>query len=365
MKIAMIGQKGIPALYGGVERHVEEVSLRLAKLQNQVFVYTRSYYTSKKLKKYKKVRLIYLPSFFAKNFDTITHVFLSSFHAVLRLKPDVIHYHGIGPALCIWIPKIFNPQIKVIFTFHCQDYFHKKWSFIARFFLKFGEKMGCLLADEIIAVSPEIKDYIKNKYNKESHFIPHGSSQENILLPLKIKKWGLEKNNYILVVSRLIPHKGIHYIIKAYNKIPTAKKLVIVGSSFHTMEYENRLKEMASSNKNIVFLGNQSGKILKELYSNAYLFVAPSEQEGMPLSVLEAASFGRPMLLSDIKAHRWMFAQNPFFFKSKNVKDLKFNLEFLLRNPQTLSYRAKLTKKYAQKHYDWDNIVEEIILKYV
>jgi glycosyltransferase involved in cell wall biosynthesis len=364
MKIAMIGQKGIPALFGGVERHVEEVALRLAKMKNCVFVYTRKYYTPKNVKKYKKVNLISLPSLATKHLDTITHIFLSSLHTTFKLKPDVVHYHGIGSGLCIWIPKIFNPKIKVVFTFHCQDYFHKKWNFFARFSLKTGEFFGCILADEVLVVSPEIQKYVEKKYKRKAHFIPHGATLEENFEPVKIKKWGLEKNDYILVVSRLIPHKGVHYLIKAYNELSTNKKLVVVGSPFHTLEYEKELKKLAAKNPGIIFLGNQSGRTLKELFSNAYLFVYPSEQEGMPLAVLEAASFSRPILLSDIEVHKWMLGKNPFFFQTKNAKDLKASLDFLLRNPQLLSHRAKLIKEYAQKHYDWDVIVEEIVLKY-
>lgn len=364
MKIAMIGQKGIPALFGGVERHVEEVALRLAKLKNHVFVYTRGYYTPKNVKKYKRVNLINLPSIVTKHLDAVSHIFLAGFHVSFKLKPDVVHYHGIGSGLFIWIPKIFNPRIKVVFTFHCRDYFHKKWNFFARFSLKTGEVLACLLADEIIAVSPEIKHYIEKKYKRKAHFIPHGTTLEENLEPLKIKKWNLRKNDYILVVSRLIPHKGIHYLIKAYNEISTNKKLVITGSPFHTLEYEKELKSMAAKNPGIIFLGSRSGRTLKELFSNAYLFVYPSEQEGMPLVVLEAAGHSRPILLSDIEVHKWMLGKNPFFFQTKNIKDLKLSLEFLLRNPQLLSHRAKLIREYAQKHYDWDQIVEEIALKY-
>ena len=168
MKIVMIGQKGIPALFGGVERHVEEVSYRLAEKKNyQVFVYTRSYYTPKKIKIYKKVKLINLPSITTKHLDAISHVFFSTLHAIFKVKPDVIHYHGVGPALCLWIPKLLNPRIKIVFTFHCRDYFHKKWNGFARLALKLGEIIGCYLADEIIAVSLEIQKYVKDNYKKE------------------------------------------------------------------------------------------------------------------------------------------------------------------------------------------------------
>ncbi len=370
MKIVMIGQKGIPTLFGGIERHVEEVSCHLAQRKDskncpyEVFVYVRNYYTPKKIKEYKKVNIIHLPSLKTKHLDAISHVFLSSFHAIFKIKPDVIHYHGIGPALCIWIPKIFSPKTQIIFTFHCRDYFHKKWGRFAQLSLKLGEIIGCYLADEIICVSNEIKDYILEKYKRETFFIPHGIKKEKPVSDEYIKKWGLEKNNYILAVSRLIRHKGLHYLIKAYQEIKTSKKLVIVGPSFYTSDYEDELKKMAKNNPNIIFLGAQQGKILKALYNNAYVFVNPSEQEGLPLTVLEAASFGIPLLLSNINIHCLMLEDFPFFFENKDIASLKKNLKFILDNPQIAFNKGKETRSYAGKNYNWDKVVERMILRY-
>ncbi|MFH0907095.1 MAG: glycosyltransferase family 4 protein [bacterium] len=365
MKIAMIGQKGIPALFGGIERHVDELSCRLAKKQGySVFVYARAYYTSKKIRKYKGVNVVHLPCLRTKHLDAITHIFLSTLHSVFVIKADIIHYHGVGSALCILIPKIFRPRAKVVFTFHCRDYFHKKWGRIAQTFLKIGERIGCYFADEVIPVSMELQKYIKGRYNRQTNFIPHGVNQCKNISANLIKKWGLKKDNYILSVSRLIRHKGIHYLIDAYQGMQTDKKLVIVGPSFYTEDYERDIKSIARNNKNVIFLGEQHGKALKELYSNAYIFVNPSEQEGLPLSVLEAAGFGRPLLLSDIRIHKEMFNDLPFFFKNKNVRNLKQSLEFLLSHTKQARQKARKIKNYSKKEYNWDRVVEKVVLKY-
>lgn len=365
MRIAMIGQKGIPTLFGGIERHVEEVSCNLAKRKDyQVFVYARPYYSPKRIKEYQKVNVVHLPSLRTKHLDAISHTFLASWHAIFKLKAEVVHYHGIGPALCVWIPKLFSPRTKVVFTFHCRDYFHQKWGGFAQFSLKLGELVGCRLADEVIPVSSEIQAYIKQKYNRQTNFIPHGVAQEKYVPAEIIKKWGLDKDNYLLVVSRLIKHKGIHYLIDAFKEIKTDKKLVIVGPSFYTQDYEQKLKKMAEQDSRIIFLGAQQGKALKELYSNAYFFINPSEQEGLPFTVLEAASFGRAMLLSDVGIHQKMFGKLPFFFKNKNVKDLKEKVEFLLGNSQLVSQTGQELKNYSRENYNWDKVVDRTILRY-
>lgn len=365
MKIAMIGQKGIPTLFGGIERHVEELSCHLASQTDcRVFVYARSYYTPRRLKRYKKVRIIHLPSLRTKHLDAASHTFLASWHALFKLKADLIHYHGVGPALFVWLPKLLRPRTKVVFTFHCRDYFHKKWGKLAQLSLKLGESIGCRLADQIIVVSEELKDYVQKKYGQEAHFIPHGIRRENNQPAKKIKRWGLKKNNYLLIVSRLIPHKGIHYLIKAYQQIQTDKKLVIVGPSFYTAAYEKKIKAMIKNNQKILCLGSQQGQTLKELYSNAYCFINPSEQEGLPLAVLEAASFGRILLLSDIDIHKNMLANWPFFFRNKSIKSLKNNLEFILENRKSIQSRGSRIKRYSRQKYDWSKVVEKTVLIY-
>ena len=365
MKIAIIGQKGIPTIFGGVERYVEEISTRLAKKKdNEVFVYARSYYSPRNIKKFKGVNIIHLPYINTKHLDAISHVFLSSLHAIFILKADVFHYQAIGPALCMIIPKIFRSKAKVVFTFHCRDYFHKKWGFFARFMLKIGEMSGCYFSDEIIPTDKEVEKYIKNKYNIKTNFIPHGISEKSKREANEIKKFGLEKDNYILWVGRLIPHKGVCCLINAYKKINTDKKLVIVGPSFYTKNYEEELKKISESNKNIIFLGVRHGKILEELFSNAYIFVNPSEQEGNPLVLTESAGFGNCILLSDIKVHKEVFKDLPFFFKSKNTKDLLNKLEFLLKNPKIVRERGSKISDYAKEKYSWDKTVDEIEARY-
>jgi len=138
MRIAMIGQKGIPAIYGGIERHVEELSLELAKQGHTVLVYARKWYTPKNIKNYHGINIIHTPTLRTKHFDAIAHTFFSTIHAMFQ-KPDVIHYHGVGPSLLSWIPRVFSPKTKVVATVHCLDRYHQKWGLFARIMLRFGE----------------------------------------------------------------------------------------------------------------------------------------------------------------------------------------------------------------------------------
>ncbi len=365
MKIAFIGQKGIPATSGGIERHVEELATRLVRAGHEVFVYTRPNYINKKLKVYKGVNLISLSSLPTKHLDAISHTFLACFDVVFRKKVDVIHFQSIGPSSLIWLVKLLKPNIPVVATFHTQCYYHQKWNCIARWYLKFGELVLCQISDQIIAVFKILKKYINDKYDQSANYIPNGVARAKIVAPNEItKKWNLKKDSYILTVSRLVRHKGIHHLIKAYQKIETNKKLVIVGSGSFTDDYVQELKKLASKNKNIIFTGEQRGIELQELFSNAYLFVQPSESEGLSIALLEAMSYGRVSLVSNISENKEAIGRAGMTFRDKDVNDLAKKIKYVLENKFFVKGVGSKSKKRVKIEYDWGNITNNTIAVY-
>lgn len=365
MRIAFIGQKGIPTIYGGVERHVEELAVCLAARGHDVTVYTRPYYTPRTKKSFRGVKLVSLPSLQTKHLDAISHTFLATVHA-MRHKNDIIHYQGVGPSLLSFLPKLFGSKAKVIATFHSIDRKHKKWGPIARYFLWLGEWACVSFPDETICVSKTIQEYCSLVFKKRTLYIPNGVSQNlprNQKASLIQKEFGLMADQYILAVSRLIPHKGIHYLIEAYKKLKTNKRLVIVGDAFYTDAYVKELHELAGNNRNIVFTGFQKGKMLAELFSNAYLFVLPSEAEGLPISLLEAASFGRCILASNIPENVEVIHANHqvigYTFRNKNTADLTKKLRELMKNPRAIKQRGALARRVVNEEYNWQTIAKE------
>jgi glycosyltransferase involved in cell wall biosynthesis len=360
MRIAFIGQKGIPAKFGGVERHVEELSVKLAEMGHEVFVYSRKNYTPKDIKEYRGVNLIHLPSITTKHLDAISHTFFASIHLLIG-KFDVIHFHSIGPSLLVWLVKILNPGVPVVATFHAKCYTHKKWGIMGRTALKLGEKSICHFPDKTITISRVLHEYAQNKYGKTFEYAPNGVAEAETKEAGEIKKWGLEKGNYILSVSRLVRHKGIHYLINSYNKIDNAeKKLVIAGDGAYTDDYVKELKMLAADNPNIIFTGNQTGDALSELYSNAYLFVQPSESEGLSIALLEALSYSNAVLASDIPENREVVDETGFLFENKNEDDLRRKLQYLMRNADVLEVKKAYASEFVKKHYNWENISSSI-----
>lgn len=361
MRIVFIGQKGIPATYGGVEKHVEDLATRLVRDGHEVLVYTRKNYTSDKLKSYKGVELISLPSIATKHLDAISHTFLACLDVIFRQKADVVHFHSIGPSLLSWMVKIFKPRTRLVATFHSQCYNHQKWGAMARFFLHLGERMICTVPDKTFTVSKSLTNYAAQKYGKNTIYIPNGVEMPTERDANEIKKWGLEKGNYIVTISRLVRHKGIHYLIDAYKQIGTDKKLVIVGDGAFTDDYVQELKDLADNNPNIIFTGNQTGDVLQELFSNAFLFVQPSESEGLSIALLEAMSYGLPVLVSDILENVEIVDNVGFIFVNKNVADLTLKLKAILMMDETVLHEnAANLRAIARKNYNWENIVREI-----
>lgn len=357
MKIAVIGQKGIPSRAGGVEIHVEEIMARMIDYDNTITVYCRESYCSEKYTSYRGIRIKYMKSLNSKHLDAITYTFLSTIDAI-RNKNDIIHYHALGPTLLSFIPRLFG--IKVVSTCHGLDWQREKWGKFAKFALKLGEISSIKFPQEIIVVSKKLQRYYMKKYDKKTIYIPNGIENKKRLKPNIIKDvYGLKKDEYILFLARLVPEKGAHYLIDAFNEIDTDKKLVIAGGSSHSNKYVNILKEKAKENKNIIFTGFVSGDTLDELFTNAYLYVLPSEIEGLPISLLEAMAYGQCCLVSDIEENLEVVENFAEVFKNKDVYDLKKKLSKLMKdNEKVYNYKNK-SSEFIKSKYNWDNVSKE------
>ena len=361
MKIAFIGQKGIPMTYGGVEKHVERLSVELVKRGHEVFVYTRPWYTPVDLVEFKGVKLISLPSWNRKNFDAITHAWRSTFDA-MRRRFDIIHYHGVGPALLCWLPRLFAKRSRVLVTLHGLDRQHQKWSLFAKMMLWLGEWMANTFAHETIVVSKSLQLYCFHKYHNQTIYIPNGVDvhKKELVSDFIEEKWNLKPQKYFLFMSRLVKHKGAHYLIEAFNRLKTDFKLVIVGESAFTDEYVAKLKASAKNNHKIIFTGNVAGETQtwKELFSHASLFIQPSESEGFPIAVLDAMSFATPVLVSDIDANLEILGGgHGFSFENKSIRDLNDKMHYLINRPEMAMRVGQKAQEYVQENFSWTSVV--------
>jgi glycosyltransferase involved in cell wall biosynthesis len=360
MKIAFIGQKGMPTKNGGVDRHVENLAVFLAKKGNDITVYNRRGYLPEEIKEWQGVKLVHLPFVNNKNLAAITHGFLATISAISK-KVDVIHYHGIGPALLTWIPRLFAPKIKIITTLHSFDYGNDKWGGFAKFMLKWGESNMCKYSHEVIVLTNLMHDYLLQRYGRESQVIPNGAYIQKNNNTNQLMAFGLEPQKYIISVCRLIRLKGLQYAIEAFNKLNYPEiKLVIVGDG----EYRDELEKIAGDNPHIIFSGNQAGEALDELYSNALMFIQSSEMEGLSISFLEAMAHGLPCLASDILANKEASQETAVYFKSKDVGDLQDKLKQLLDNKDKLVELGKKAQIRAEENFNWDKLSDQTLAVY-
>lgn len=353
MKIAMIGQKGIPATSGGIERHVEELGKRLVQRGHEITVYCRPYYTDPALNEFSGITLNHKKSINSKHLDAITHTFISSFDSLIS-NYDIVHYHAIGPATLSFIPKIAGKHVVV--TVHGLDWQREKWGKFAKLYLKLGEKASAIFPNRTIVVSQVLKEYYKRQHGIESVAIPNGVDIPEPLPPQIIKKWGLEKRNYVLFLARLVPEKGCHHLLKAWRKVRSDKYLVIAGGASHSDDYVSRLHKEASDN--VIFTGHVQGQTLIELFSNAYLYILPSEIEGLPISLLEAMSYSLPCLISDIPENVEALGDTGFTFENKNVDDLVIKLQALLNTMETTFRASQKAFKRVSSIYNWNKVVD-------
>lgn len=373
LRIAMIGHKRIPSREGGVEIVVEELSVRMAQKGHRVEAYNRyghhvsgkkydDEYGWKGRKYYKGVRVRIIPTFQSSSLNAIVYSFLATLRALFT-KYDVLHYHAEGPCAMLWIPKMFGKRVVV--TIHGLDWQRAKWGNFASRVIKFGEKMAARHADEVIVLSRNVQQYFKEKYGREVTYIPNGINRpERRKADLIREKYGLERDGYFLFLARIVPEKGLHYLIEAYQKLDTDKKLVIAGGNSQAVEYMEQIHEMAAKDDRILMTDFVQGQTLEELYSNAYAFVLPSDVEGMALSLLEAMSYGNCCLVSDICENTEVVEDQALHFRKGDVKDLWEKLQYLLEHPDTVEHLRSGSADFICGKYNWDEVVDETLRLY-
>lgn len=358
MKIAMIGHKRIPGREGGIEVVVEELATRMAAKGHEVVAYNRSRKNVNLPKIYKGVRLISVPTIEKKSMDAVVYAFLASVRAVFG-HYDVIHFHAIGPSFFVFIPYMF--RIRTVVTVHGLNYKTPKWKGFAKKFIMAGEKNAAKFADEIIVLSKNQQEYFKKKYGRNSVLIPNGTKIYPKLAPNIIKEeYGLNGKDYILFVSRVVPGKGIEYLLDAYRNIDSNLPLIIAGDSSYVGEFRTKLEEKVARDPRVKMIGFVKGDELRELYSNAKLFVFPSEAEGMPMCLLEALSFDCQCLVSDIPENVEVCGKYADYFKSKDTEDLQRKLKKCLEE----GAGEPGSREYIKERYQWDVVVDETLRCY-
>lgn len=366
----MIGHKRIPSREGGVEVVVEALAVRMAAQGHSVTVYNRSghHIAGKEFDRpkgqhwYQGVRICEVPAIDRKGLSALTGSLFATICALFG-GYDCIHYHAEGPSAMLWLPHLFG--IRTVATIHGLDWKRSKWNRFASWYLKQGEKVAAKYADEVIVLSKDTRRYFQKTYGRETVLIPNGVD----LLPRKAahfitERWGLQKDGYILYLGRIVPEKGLQYLIKAFQKVNTEKKLVIAGSPSDTAAYYAQIQADAQKDTRVLFTGFVQGDLLEELYSNAYLYCLPSDVEGMPISLLEAMSYGNCCLTSDIAECTDIVGECGYYFAKGDAESLREVLQMLCDQLELVQRCKDAASARISSLYSWDDVTEKTLALY-
>jgi len=355
MKIAIIGSKGIPATYGGVEKNVERLAIEFVKSGHEVTVYSRYWYSSNKVKEfnYWGIKVINIKGLITKRLDVVSHSFVASIYAALG-DYDVVTYHSTVPGFFCVIPKIFGK--KVFLHNHGLEFLGYKWNLFDKLIMKLLIILTSRYSDSLTTVSISQLNLCKKYYKKEPVLIPNGFD-----LIQKLQYNG--KKRYILFVGRLVPDKGLEFLIKAFNELNNLFpefKLFIIGT-YDDKRYYLKIKNLASSNYNIEFLGIIYGNSLYRYYQEAYFIVVPSLIESFSNVLLEALWFNGAVICSDIEQFKLLAKDYVLFFNSKDVNSLKYQMIRLLKDPKLINYLVDRAKLFPFNEYDWSKISKKYL----
>jgi glycosyltransferase involved in cell wall biosynthesis len=361
LRIAMVGQRGVPATFGGIEHHVEELGSRLVERGHDVIVYARPNYLDESLQEHRGMRIKVLPTVDSKHLDAIVHSGVSTL-AAMREHVDIVHYHAIGPGIPAVLPRLAS-RAKVVLTVHGRDSERGKWGAGARTVLRAAEWMSARVPDATIVVSRDLQRHYADAHRRHTWYIPNGVDPAERLPARQItERWGLTEGSYLLFVGRLVPEKAPDLLIRAFRRLPGDRRLVIAGGSSFTDDYVRSLQTLASQDDRVLMAGYVYGDVLAELYSNAAVFVLPSALEGLPLTLLEAASFGAPVVVSDIPPHLEVVgaeAPGHRVFASGSEDEAVAALERSLADPTGEQEAAAAFRADVLERYRWDRVVEQ------
>jgi glycosyltransferase involved in cell wall biosynthesis len=359
----MLGLRGFPDVQGGVETHAEHLCPLLVELGCDVTVLARSPYQSAEIgSEWKGVKFVPLWAPKSKALEAILHSLLGVLYAAVK-RPDVLHIQAIGPAIMTLPARLLG--LRVVVTHHGPDYDRQKWGGFARFVLQLGERWGMRWSNGRIVISKVIADLVRAKHGVESALIPNG-----VVLPQlpdsvgALEQFGLHCGRYVLLVSRLVPEKRHLDLIAAFKQANLPDwKLVIVGGADHPDDYQREVMQKASE-AGAVMTGFQRGLALQELYAHAGLFVLPSSHEGLPIAMLEALSYGLPVLASDIPANLEVGLSAEHYFPLGDIQSLADRIILLSRESLTMPERESI-RVWATQRYDWCEIAEKTLNVYV
>lgn len=356
----MVGQKGIPANYGGVERAVEELSARLVERGHEVSVFNRREDGDEPIAEHRGIQLVPVRATSGKHSGNLTQSLSGTVRTVGR-GFDVVHFHAMGPCLFTPLARV-GSNAAVVATIQGRDDQRAKWGLAARTSLRTAAWASARVPHEVIVVSKQLGHHYEADYRRTTHHIPNGVTPPDRSRPVDtavLDRFGLCRQGYIVNVGRLVPEKAVDQAIIAFRKVETDAKLVIVGGSSHTATYVKRLEQLAAQDERVVLTGPLYGDELGCVFGQASAYVMPSLLEGLPLALLEAVSYRLPLIVSDIQPHLEVVESDGIghrVFRAGDVDDMARAMKRTLEDVRFSGDACRQLEKRVAEEYSWDRI---------
>jgi glycosyltransferase involved in cell wall biosynthesis len=356
MRIAIMAHRGIPANFGGSETAVEEIGQRLAEMGHEVIVYCRKHNSRTNTKMYKGMQRVVLPSINTTSTDMLSHTFLSIWNSSLFHKVDVIHFHGVGAALLFPMLKLLSHS-RTILVVDGPDWNRPKWGWLARTMLLSSFPVAVRFADAIVSDNRPVQQLFLKQFGRKTEYITYGANTRPVESTGELDRQGLEPGRYLIQVAALVPDKGIHVLIEAYERLETDMPLVIVGDTPYATEYKTKLR--ATKDKRIRFLGYIYGERYRELVKHAYLYVHPLIVDGTSPALLQAMALGKCVISTDLPETMGVVEGAAMKFISEDVDNLRAKLRYALDNPDQVAKFGQLAYQRVEQRYNWDLVAQQ------
>jgi len=363
--IAVTGTRGIPATWGGVERQCEELYSRLAAMGFDILVYARRGYVEAGVTSCRGVAVKTLPAPRSTHFEALAHTFLSVLHMAFVSRPRIVHVYSQGPCLLLPLVRLFLPRATVFFTCGGLDWQRRKWSGPAALALRLGEWFSAKLTDVRIMVSNDLARSYRERFRCACEVIHNGVALPGKADVAPLAAMGLSPGGYALSVGRLTPEKRVEDMVAAVLDMADPMPLAVVGDEASGAGYAQLLHRQADGCPDVVFTGYRFDAELAALFAGAMVFVTASELEGLPLTLLEAMSYGLPCLASDIPPHKEVLGpDHPWYFPVGDVAALAALLEKAAADPELRAGIGRRLRQRVAAHFSWDKAADALAALY-
>ena len=355
MKVAIIGTRGYPYVYGGFETFVKELGERLVLKGVEVHIYCQRNLFKEKPPVVNGIFLHYIPTVPTKSLNQIIHSFLSIVHATCS-SADVILVVNLAAGPMGWIPKICGK--KTMINVDGLEWMRPKWRGFGSAYFKFAAKLATKLYDVIITDAAAMRNIYLTEFNTDSTVIAYGAPAYKKADESLLNRFNLQPQEYYLIVGRLIPDNNADLIVKAFAKTRSAKKLVIVGDVPYRDKYAEDLKEYERGN--IHFTGYvKDSQELMALYQNCFVYIHGHKYGGTNPAMLKAMSNNCAILALDTAFNREMLSDGEFglFFEESEHSVIKL-MDKIESDPALVNvFRDKVSYGLTDK-YNWDSVTE-------